>query len=369
MKKLLLIVSIVLFALQINAQQDGLPANPEPGKCYVKCVTHDEFADEDVRVEISPEYTVLKTVPATYKWVTEEVLVKESSKKLIYHPAEFEWEEVPYVKKESEKVLKAVPATFGSDSKSIMTFPKTGGWVYTTYSECTSPNPEDCQVLCYIEKPEQYINVPQKTLATDAAYTESMIPEADATYKKQVVVKEAWVEEVEIPAEYATIKRQVLDKPASTVRETVPAKYETITKQVLVKKGGITTWEEIDCGLVQPTELDILWDFNSAQLRPDAKKEIDNVLLTLLNDNPNISLELSSHTDSRGSDEYNIALSQRRADAIKNYLVSKGISSKRLVSKGYGETRLRNNCSNGVPCSEAQHQANRRTEYRVISAD
>ncbi len=369
MKKLILIALTLFSGLQIYAQTDGLPTNPDPGKCYVKCVTHDEFKSEEVRIMVRPEYRKLKVIPATYKWVEERVLVKEASKKYIYHPAVFKTVEVPYIKKEAEPVLTVVPAKFGSSSETIMTFPKTGGWEYTSYSECTSPNPEDCQVLCYKEKPERYTTVPIKTLESDATTTASTRPEIPAKYYKKVVDKPAWVEEIEIPAEYATIKRQVLDKEPKVVEEVVPAEYKTVIKQVLVKKGGITTWEEIDCGLVQPTELDILWEFNSAKLTPAAKKTIDRVLLKLLRDKPNISIELTSHTDSRGSDDYNMALSQRRADAIKNYLISRGIAANRLVSKGYGETRLKNNCSNGVPCTEAQHQQNRRTEYRVIGGN
>ena len=368
MKKLLFSVLTVFMGLQLSAQSDGLPTNPEPGKCYVKCVTHDEFKSEEVKIQVSPEHKVLKVIPATYKWVTEKVLIKEASKKMIYHPAEYSVQEVPYVKKEEGRLLTVVPATFGDDSKTIMTFPKTSSWVYTSYSECTSPNPEDCQVLCFKEKPEQYTNIPIKTLVSDASTTSSKKPEVKATYTKKVVSKEAWVEEVKIPAQYGTIKRQVIDQEARVVETVIPAKYKTVTKQVLVRKGGITTWEEIDCGLVEPSELDILWGYNSAKLSPNAKQTIDKVLLSLLNSKPGVSVELTSHTDSRGSDEYNMALSQRRADAIKNYLVSKGISANRLVSKGYGETRLKNNCSNGVQCSEAQHQQNRRTEYRVISS-
>ena len=103
------------------------------------------------------------------------------------------------------------------------------------------------------------------------------------------------------------------------------------SQEVLTKKGGINTWEEIDCGLVKPNTLNILWDLNSANLRGATRKEIDNVLLSLLNEKPNISIELTSHTDSRGSDEFNRALSQRRADAVKNYLVSKGVSESRII--------------------------------------
>lgn len=367
MKKILFIALATLFINQANAQTDGLPANPEPGKCYVKCITHDEFKSEEVRIEISPQYKELTIIPATYKWVTEKVIVKEATEKLIYHPAEYKWIEIPYIAKETEDVLTAVPATFGKDSKTITTYPKTGGWEYTTYSECTSPNPEDCQVLCYKEKPEQKTTVALTTLTADASTKSSTKPETQTTYKKQVVEKEPWIEKVIIPEEYASIKRQVVDQPAKTVEKTIPAKYKTVTKQVLVKKGGIETWAEIDCGLIEPTALNILWDLNSAKLRDEAKKEIDVVLLSLLQTEPDVSIELSSHTDSRGSDEYNLALSQRRANSIKNYLVSKGISAKRIVSKGYGETRLLNNCSNGVQCSETEHQTNRRTEYRVLT--
>ena len=89
-------------------------------------------------------------------------------------------------------------------------------------------------------------------------------------------------------------------------------------------------------------------------------------LLKLLNDKKNLRVEIMSHTDSRGNDAYNKSLSQQRAQSVVNHLVSKGISRNRLEAKGYGETRLKNNCSNGVECSDAQHQANRRTEFRIL---
>jgi len=369
MKKFLLLFLFVAIAGgYVSAQSDGLPPSPEPGKCYVKCVSHDEFKKETEQVMIKPAYKILKIVPATYKWVEERVEIKEASKKMIYHPAVYEWKTVPYVKKAGQKVLKVVPAKFGKDNVTVEIFPETGGWEYSRYSDCKSPNPDDCRVLCYIEIPPKYKVVPIKTLVSDATTTESNLPDKNTTYKKRVVVKKAWVEEIPIPAEFAVIKRQVIDQPAKVTEKVIPAVYKTVSKQVLVKKGGISTWEEIDCGLVKPNILDILWNLNSAKLRPDAKRKVDEVLLTLLRNKPNISIELSSHTDSRGSAEYNTALSQRRADAIKNYLISKGIAADRIVSKGYGETRLKNNCSDGVSCTEAQHQVNRRTEYRVIGS-
>ena len=109
----------------------------------------------------------------------------------------------------------------------------------------------------------------------------------------------------------------------------------------------------------------IHYDFDKATIRPDARPELDRLVSYLL-DNPGIRVEMSSHTDSRGSDEYNLRLSQRRADSVKAYLVEHGVESSRIVSVGYGETRLLNRCANGVPCSEEEHQLNRRTEMKVI---
>ncbi len=363
--KQLYILGALAFSLLMNAQTDGFPSNPEPGKCYVKCVTHDEFKRTTEQVMVKPAYKVLEVVPATYKTVTERVLVKEASKKMIYHPATYKTVDVPYISKEAEPTLRVVPAKFGRDSKTFETYPATTKWEYTDYADCKSPNPNDCRVLCLTESPAQFKTVNLTTLVQDASTTSGSNPLSNASYKKQVVDKPAYVEEIEIPAEYATINKKVVDTPARTIEKTIPAEYATVEKTVLAQKGGVESWAEIDCGLVKGQDLDILWDVNSAVLRPDAKREIDSQLLPLMQ-GQNVSIELSSHTDSRGSDQFNEALSQRRADAVKAYLVSKGISSNRVVSKGYGESRLRNNCGNGVNCTESQHQQNRRTEYRVL---
>ena len=100
-------------------------------------------------------------------------------------------------------------------------------------------------------------------------------------------------------------------------------------------------------------------------IREDAKAEL-NKMVQFMKDNPNVKVELASHTDSRASDDYNKTLSQNRANAAVDYLVSKGISASRLKPIGYGETKLLNQCSNGLDCTEAQHQINRRTEMKVI---
>lgn len=109
----------------------------------------------------------------------------------------------------------------------------------------------------------------------------------------------------------------------------------------------------------------ILYDFDKSNIRPDAALILDNVV-TIMKENPSLKIELSSHTDSRGNDKYNMSLSQRRAESAVQYLVSQGISKSRLIAKGFGESRLLNNCGNNVNCSEEAHQENRRTEIKVL---
>ena len=121
--------------------------------------------------------------------------------------------------------------------------------------------------------------------------------------------------------------------------------------------------EPIEIGKAIKLE-NIYYDLNKSFIRTDAGIELDK-LVKILNENPTIEIELGSHTDSRGSDPYNKSLSQKRANSAVWYIVGKGISPSRIKGKGYGETALTNKCSNGVQCSKEQHQANRRTEFKV----
>lgn len=110
---------------------------------------------------------------------------------------------------------------------------------------------------------------------------------------------------------------------------------------------------------------DLYYDFDKDNIRPDAALVLDR-LVQIMEEHKDLKIELSSHTDSRGSDKYNEALSDRRAKSAVAYLVSRGISADRMIAKGYGEYRLKNACSDGVSCSEEAHQQNRRTEVTVL---
>jgi outer membrane protein OmpA-like peptidoglycan-associated protein len=109
----------------------------------------------------------------------------------------------------------------------------------------------------------------------------------------------------------------------------------------------------------------IYYNYNDATLRPDARKDLD-LLVVLMKQQPTLMVELASHTDSRGSSKYNEELSQRRADGVVEYMVSKGIPKSRLTPHGYGEKEPRNGCIDGVACNEKQYARNRRTEVRIL---
>ena len=110
----------------------------------------------------------------------------------------------------------------------------------------------------------------------------------------------------------------------------------------------------------------IEFGYDSANIRISAGIELDK-LVEVLNDNPEIKIEMGSHTDSVGSVEFNINLSQRRAQSTVNYLIKKGIAPERLVAKGYGKSKpiARNTNPDGTD-NPAGRQRNRRTEFRIL---
>ncbi len=489
MKKLLF--SCLSFVLCTVAFAQDLPTNPEPGKCYVRCVTPDVWTNQDVTVQVSPAYKKLRVVPATYSTqneevvvqstgqelvavpavyetqtfevvvqpasqkvsivpevyenVTETVVVKEASQRLEIIPAVWGTETLSYKKREFGSTMKVVPATFTLGYQTIEVKPASAKWEMsdTSAADCASSDPNDCRYWCYKNVPAQNITVNTTELSSDAqvittpgcnqggnsssdcgmgTYTRKVvqtpattrvidvpavtktvkrtvmatppttrvvdIPAITKTMKRTVMATPPTTRVIDIPAVTKTMKRTVMSTPPTTrvieipqktaslkrtvlasdtrAEETVvPAVSKTVRKEVLTKKGGLTTWKEVDCKLVEYNDLNINWNLGSATLTNAAKAEIDAKLLPVLKDG--VSVEIASHTDSRGSKASNRALSERRAQAVTNYLISKGVNSSRIVSNGYGESRLTNRCSDGVSCTEREHLANRRTQFRVIN--
>ncbi len=366
MKKIAFGVLLSIFAFNVNAQQD-LPANPQPGKCYVRCTTPDVYENQTVQVKITPEYSKLKTFPATYETVTEKVVVKEASKKLTVVPAKYRTETITFVKKQGASALKVIPAKLGTGSETVEIKPAYAQWeLGAPAPDCASGNPDDCRYWCYKGYPAEFTTVPVKTLGSDATTSSSSLPEQSGTYSKRVLVEPAKVIEEIIPEEYGTITKTVLVKDAYSDQVVIPATFKDVTKEVLTQKGGLTTWKEVECSLVEYSALPINWNTGSSTLTAQARSIIDTRLMPVLASNEGAKMEIASHTDARGSRTNNKALSDRRAKSVVDYLISKGVNPSRLVANGYGETRLKNRCADGVTCTERQHASNRRTEFRLI---
>jgi peptidoglycan-associated lipoprotein len=146
--------------------------------------------------------------------------------------------------------------------------------------------------------------------------------------------------------------------------------YLTQTKEIsAMKMDGDTIKVVFELELIEidkPIVLqNIYYDFEKWNLRSDATLELDK-LSAIMNDNPGIKIELSAHADSRGTAKYNQRLTQKRAESVVEYLISKNISVERMIPRGYGESKPVNGCVDGVICSEEMHQQNRRTEFIII---
>jgi len=133
-------------------------------------------------------------------------------------------------------------------------------------------------------------------------------------------------------------------------------KIEALFAGVKLEEGAIIELENI------------YYDFDQFYIRDDAKDELNHVV-ELLKRYPGMTIELSSHTDARATFKYNEKLSQNRANAAVQYIISQGISGSRLVAQGYGERSLKNRCANYVDCTEEEHQRNRRTEIKILKFD
>jgi outer membrane protein OmpA-like peptidoglycan-associated protein len=110
----------------------------------------------------------------------------------------------------------------------------------------------------------------------------------------------------------------------------------------------------------------IFFDFDKWNIRTDAQYELENIV-DILRKHPEMVIKIESHTDSRGGDRYNMRLSDKRAKATRDYIVSRGIGKDRIESAiGYGETQLLNKCLNNIDCTVEEHQLNRRSYFYIV---
>ena len=357
---------LLAFLAITSLSAQNYPTNPEPGACYVRC-TIEEISEKE-KVVVTPSYMNYKIVPAVYKTVEEQVLVKEASKRFEYVPAVYREvvdtiliEEpiskisvTPVKTLDTFEVFEVQPAYARFESR-----PPLAG--------CNSPIPGDCDVVCYVPYPAIKKNIPVKKILAKPTYAGQKQKGRYKTVKRKVIQTPATMREIEIPAEYITVQKRVLVKDETVDSVLVQPEVREEIFQVRDRSTGDGyEWRKIECSLLDFNILPIYYGLNSDQLDNKAMAVIDDKLLALMLKKPEIKVEINSHTDSRASDDFNLDLSERRAKAVVDYLVARGIKRSRLVYHGYGETQLINHCGNGVDCPEELHAKNRRTEFRVL---
>lgn len=145
----------------------------------------------------------------------------------------------------------------------------------------------------------------------------------------------------------------------------VPKAYSGVTQLNIELERNVFPIEE-GTDLAKIFKISIIYfDLDKSNIRPDAAKDLQKII-EVMKEYPNMQVSIRSHTDSRQTHKYNELLSDRRAKSTLEYMVKNGIDRKLLTAKGFGETELVNKCADGVECSEAEHQQNRRSEFIVI---
>ena len=346
---------------------ESQPINPEPGKCYAKCVTPDEFKDEIIKVESVPSYKKLEIVPAIYKTISVDVVLKPSSKKYVNIPAVYNtvvdtvWIKDPYNK------ITVSEAQFGSTKKQVEILPASETWVAGEKDpDCPSIDPSDCRIFHYRKDPALVRDVPVSTIKTAASLQKTTIKGNYKLVKRKIEVSPATTRVELIPALTEKINKRVIVKDETTKAIVVPAEHVNVTKKILVKKGGMTAWRMVPCTIKRAGVVPIFYASGSAVLTQESKRLIDKYIWSILKDDSTSIIEIGSHTDSQGGENSNMKLSEKRAKIVVDYLVNKGVNPERLIAVGYGESKLLNDCDDSKKCSDLKHKKNRRTEFKVF---
>lgn len=209
-------------------------------------------------------------------------------------------------------------------------------------------------------------------VVTDAE-TGAILPDTKVTlFDNQMVSKNSVVTNASgvytLPVECGKSYNVRAEKPEYSTKEipvTIASTTGKTTLPIALEKSTCKVTVGDDLGKCFGIKM-IYFDLDKSNIRSEAALDLEKILV-VLNDYPTMKLDIRSHTDSRASFKYNEALSDRRAKSTIQWLIKNGVAPNRLTGKGYGETQLVNKCSDDVPCTEAEHQENRRSEF-IITA-
>ena len=168
--------------------------------------------------------------------------------------------------------------------------------------------------------------------------------------------------EVECGKSY-TVKSEKQDYLPKEVKAVIPQESGEIRLPIVQVKAENAI--KVGTDLAKEFKIEqIYFDLAKYDIRPDAAAELDKIV-KFMKEYPKAKIDVRTHTDCRASAKYNMTLSNNRAKSVMEYIIKKGIQPSRLTGKGYGETRLVNKCADGIKCTEAEHQQNRRSEFIV----
>ena len=191
-------------------------------------------------------------------------------------------------------------------------------------------------------------------------------------YDNQMLLKNSTISDptgfYSFPVECGKVYNVRAEKPEYTTKEVnvvIALESGKTNLPIALEKAGCQVTLGDDLGKCFGIKM-IYFDLDKSNIRQEAALDLEKIL-DVLNQFPAMKLDIRSHTDSRQTHAYNEILSDKRAKSTIKWLIKNGISSDRLTGKGYGETQLVNGCSDGVICTEEQHQMNRRSEF-IITA-
>ena len=176
----------------------------------------------------------------------------------------------------------------------------------------------------------------------------------------------AFEENIECDKKYY-VRAEKADYETKEISVSVPLKSGETRGDIALEKRVMPIENGTDLAKIFDISI-IYFDLDKWNIRPDAAVDLEKII-AVMEKYPKMKVDIRSHTDSRQTHKYNERLSDRRAKSTLEYMVKNGIDRSRLTAKGFGETQLINGCSDGVNCSEAEHQKNRRSEFIVLSMD
>ena len=233
MKKYYLCILALSISSLLSAQEyfETLPENPDPNKCFAKCVVPDEYGEEQVTIMTKPEFKRLEIIPAEYENQPQEVIIRPASKRFVYVPAVYQTEVDTLWIKDPYHKLEVIPATFSQDYETLEVKPKNGKWAAGENDpDCPSINPADCRIFHYVERPAVIREVPFQKINQDVATQSRRIVGEYRLITKQVELTPAHTVEEDIPQRTQTVQRRILVKDETTKETIVPAEYNEFTK-------------------------------------------------------------------------------------------------------------------------------------------